>query len=189
MDALAEDGMVEPSLPLAFARQEDGHPLFSGKSIPPSFSSLKTSNAQYAPDATYMVASATIDINSGEGEHGNKHPEGASKGFIKGEHDISMVEEPETEIEGFIIGQNNIDMIQEPIAEGDGFVKGAPISRDLVGSDSANAGSIPRIKRVQWNDSHGKELVHVLEFEVSDTGDSEEDDDDTDSHACACTIQ
>lgn len=189
MDALAEDGMVEPSLTLAFARQEDGHPFSSGKSIPASPASVKTSNAQYTPDATYIVAPATIDINSGEGGHGNKHPEGASKGFIKGEHDISMVEKPETEMEGFIIGQNNIDMIQEPIAEVDGFVKGAPISRDLVGSAGANASSIPRIKRVQWNDSHGKELVHVLEFEVSDTGDSEDDDDDTDSQACTCTIQ
>lgn len=44
-------------------------------------------------------------------------------------------------------------------------------------------------RRVQWNDSHGKDLVHVVEFEASDTGDSEEDDDDTESQTCTCTIQ
>lgn len=198
VDALA-DGMVAPSLPLSYSHEEDGHPLSSDKPILASPSSLKAGNAHYNPDATYIIASATIDINAEGGRHGNKHPEEGITGFIKGEHDINMVEESKTEMEGFIMGDHDIGTIQDPISEIDGVVKGVhdngkvqqpPISRDRVANVNTNVGCTPRKRRVQWNDSYGKELVHVLEFEQSDTGESEDDDDDdADSHACTCTIQ
>lgn len=196
MDALA-DGMVAPSLPLSYSHQEDGHSLSSDKPILASPSSLKAGNAHYIPDATYIIAPATIDINAEEGGHGNKHPEEGITGFITGEHDINMVEESKTEMEGFIMGDHDIGMIQEPISEIDvvkgvhdnGKVQQPPMSRDQVANVNTSVGCTPRKRRVQWNDSYGKELVHVLEFEQSDTGESEEDDDDADSHACTCTIQ
>ncbi|WJX18737.1 hypothetical protein P8452_08506 [Trifolium repens] len=37
-------------------------------------------------------------------------------------------------------------------------------------------------RRVQWNDTLGKKLVEVLEYELSDASDSEDED------ACICTI-
>ncbi|XP_045808159.1 uncharacterized protein LOC123902476 [Trifolium pratense] len=37
-------------------------------------------------------------------------------------------------------------------------------------------------RRVQWNDTLGKKLVEVLEYELSDASDSEDDD------SCICSI-
>ncbi|XP_058101484.1 uncharacterized protein LOC131245797 [Magnolia sinica] len=43
----------------------------------------------------------------------------------------------------------------------------------------------PSRRKVQWNDRNGNKLVEVLEFQPSDTSDSE---DDEDSDSCLCTI-
>eukprot|EP00252_Welwitschia_mirabilis_P024526 TRINITY_DN7311_c0_g4_i1.p1 TRINITY_DN7311_c0_g4~~TRINITY_DN7311_c0_g4_i1.p1 ORF type:complete len:221 (+),score=46.66 TRINITY_DN7311_c0_g4_i1:124-786(+) len=43
-------------------------------------------------------------------------------------------------------------------------------------------------KRVQWIDAHGMELVHIQEFEPSDSGGSDDEEDEI-SQGCSCIIQ
>lgn len=63
------------------------------------------------------------------------------------------------------------------------------MSENGNGTESVNADVGNDLKRrVQWNDCHGKELVHIKEFDASDTSDSEDEDDETESHSCTCTI-
>ncbi|XP_077249497.1 uncharacterized protein LOC143889185 [Tasmannia lanceolata] len=40
-------------------------------------------------------------------------------------------------------------------------------------------------RKVQWNDKNGNRLVEVLEFQPSDTSDSDEDED---TEYCICTV-
>eukprot|EP00250_Pteridium_aquilinum_P011563 c20153_g1_i1 orf=636-1229(+) len=188
VDALIENGMVAPGVPLSLMHQEDVHTSVPENSLP-----SKASKVQYIPDATAM---ATTDAYPEKEENGT-HLDGHTHGFPKHGDTSNTIEEPKTEMEGFIMREDDIDVIQEPVAEIDSFVKGAhddyeDLQQPLMSSDraaGANESFVPQKRRVQWNDNYGKELVHVHEYEASDTGDSEEDEDDADAHACTCTIQ
>ncbi|KAH7366446.1 hypothetical protein KP509_18G078600 [Ceratopteris richardii] len=101
-------------------------------------------------------------------------------------------------MEGFITRDRNIDLIQAPIKETDSLTKGPTDrckdlqrkmdSKQMVGVIE-NDIYAHQMKRVQWNDHCGKELVQVHEYEASEIGEFEEDDDNADAHVCTCTIQ
>jgi len=46
-----------------------------------------------------------------------------------------------------------------------------------------------RKREVQWTDAHGKELVEIREFELSDSSGSDDEDDGEANQGCACVIQ
>lgn len=182
--------MVVPGLSSSLMHHEDGY-----SSTPEGPSSLKASKAQYMQNETAHISTlAAIDAQP-ETETNGTCIDGHTHGFLK--HG-NIIEEPKTELEGFIMRENDVDVIQEPVAEKNSFVKGAPDGykdlQPLVSSDGAvhgvtNESFALQKRRVQWSDNNGKELFQVLEYEASDTGDSEDDEDDVDTHACTCTIQ
>ncbi|KAK1260950.1 hypothetical protein QJS04_geneDACA002319 [Acorus gramineus] len=68
---------------------------------------------------------------------------------------------------------------------GMGERKGDEESNALLPSDEKRTAMIGSRRKVRWNDCNGEKLVQVLEFEPSDTSDSEEDEE---SDSCMCTI-
>ncbi|KAI5055759.1 hypothetical protein GOP47_0029280 [Adiantum capillus-veneris] len=206
--ASREDGMVAPCVPLSVKQQENAHLCIRERSLSESQAhdvlvasgtTLATSKslARNSPAVNAKVM-ATIGVSPQDEENGlclNGH----TQCFCKHAENGSLIEEPKTEMEGFIMREHDIDVIREPVTEVKSAVKEAPDDyRNLQpklpskqGDDgTANDNSAPHQKRrVQWIDNFGKELVQVLEYEASDTGESEEEDDDTDAHACTCTIQ
>lgn len=46
-----------------------------------------------------------------------------------------------------------------------------------------------RKRKVQWTDAHGKELVEIREFEMSDSSGSDDEDEGEANQGCACVIQ
>lgn len=205
-DDSLEDGMIAPGIPLSVTQHENAQLSMSER--PSSASQTQdvlhatgttmenSSTAQYTPLANEK-ALANIGACPQEEENGicfNGH----AQSFFKHAENGSIIEDPKTEMEGFIMREHDIDVIREPVAEFSPLVKEAPDDhRNLQPSIASNQGSdviayessAPQKRRVQWIDNFGKELVQVLEYEASDTGESEEDDDDADAHACTCTIQ
>lgn len=191
--------MVAPSLTFADSHSKDGHTRSSDDTA------LKAALEKHNHDAVCLVTPASIDASSEEGRHGNNDCNGDTKGFAN--HGTRVIKETQSNVEecgiyGIREGKEpksnedefgsweNDAMCQEPTTK---FTRRAhdmgtaqqPMEPIYV---SINAVSAPKGKRVQWNDNHGKELVHVFEYAVSDTGESEEDEDDTDT-TCTCTIQ
>lgn len=193
--------MVVPSLTFADSHSKDCQVRSSDDTA------LKAALEKHNYDATCFVTPASIDSNSKGGRHGNNYCNRDSKGSASCNHGTGVIKEPQSNVgecgiydvkegkpkcnEDEFGHRENDAMRTEPATEftSRGQDMGTVLQpMESIAYGSINAVCAPKGKRVQWNDNHGKELVHIFEYAVSDTGDSEEDEDDADT-TCACTIQ